>query len=53
MVRGLAYHTAHVNPDFFSSPGRNKRDGHDFIPQAIEAGAVASFSGSGFRGLSK
>lgn len=42
MVRGLAYHTAHVKPGFlFFCLEGTKRDGHDFIPQAIEAGAVA------------
>ena len=42
MVRGLAYHSAHVQPGFlFFCLEGNKRDGHDFIPQAVEAGAVA------------
>ena len=41
-VRGLAYHTAHVKPGFlFFCLEGNKYDGHDFIPQALEAGAAA------------
>jgi len=43
-VRGLAYHTGHVQPGFiFFCLGGGKADGHDFIPQAVAAGAVAVF----------
>jgi len=41
-VRGLAHHTRQVKPGFlFFCLEGNKFDGHDFIPQAIEAGAAA------------
>ncbi len=41
-IRGLEYRSEKVEPGyiFFCLEG-NKADGHDFIPQAIEAGAVA------------
>ena len=39
-VRGLAYHSGRVQPGFiFFCLKGNKADGHDFIPQAVEAGA--------------
>jgi len=42
LVRGLAYNSAHVKPGFlFFCLEGNKSDGHDFIPQALEAGAAA------------
>jgi len=41
-VRGLAYNTAHVKAGFvFFCLEGNKFDGHDFIPEAIKAGAAA------------
>ncbi|RJX29028.1 MAG: UDP-N-acetylmuramoyl-L-alanyl-D-glutamate--2,6-diaminopimelate ligase [Dethiobacter sp.] len=41
-VRGLAYHSGRVQPGyiFFCLKG-SKVDGHEFIPQAVDAGAVA------------
>ena len=51
-VRGLAYHTGHVQPGFiFFCLGGGKADGHDFIPQAVAAGAVAVCGTIGFVGL--
>lgn len=42
LIRGLAHHTKQVEPGFlFFCLEGNKSDGHDFIPQAIEAGAAA------------
>ncbi|MGI5822537.1 MAG: UDP-N-acetylmuramoyl-L-alanyl-D-glutamate--2,6-diaminopimelate ligase [Dethiobacteria bacterium] len=43
-VRGLAYHTDCIQPGsvFFCLEG-GKADGHDFISQAVAAGAVAVF----------
>jgi UDP-N-acetylmuramoyl-L-alanyl-D-glutamate--2,6-diaminopimelate ligase len=41
-IRDLAYDARHVEPGtlFFCVPG-SRADGHDFAPQAVEAGAVA------------
>lgn len=41
-VTGLAYHSQRVQPGyiFFCLKG-NRADGHDYIPQAVNAGAVA------------
>ncbi len=42
LLRGLAYHTGQVKPGFiFFCLKGNHADGHDFIPLAVEAGAVA------------
>ncbi len=43
-VRGLAYHSGRVQPGFiFFCLKGNKADGHEFIPQAVDAGAKAIF----------
>ncbi|HHU76656.1 MAG TPA: UDP-N-acetylmuramoyl-L-alanyl-D-glutamate--2,6-diaminopimelate ligase [Firmicutes bacterium] len=40
-VRGLAHHTKQVEPGFlFFCLEGNRSDGHDFIPQAVQAGAA-------------
>ncbi len=42
MVRGLAHHTEQVEPGFiFFCLEGSKSDGHEYIPQAVRAGAVA------------
>lgn len=42
LVRGLAHHTEQVEPGFlFFCLEGSKSDGHDFIPQAVKAGAAA------------
>ncbi|MGI6328438.1 MAG: UDP-N-acetylmuramoyl-L-alanyl-D-glutamate--2,6-diaminopimelate ligase [Dethiobacteria bacterium] len=41
-VRGLAYHSSRVQPGFvFFCLGGTRVDGHEFIPQAVDAGAAA------------
>jgi UDP-N-acetylmuramoyl-L-alanyl-D-glutamate--2,6-diaminopimelate ligase len=41
-IRGLAYHSERVQPGFiFFCLEGTRADGHDFIPRAIKAGAVA------------
>ena len=41
-VRGLAYHSSRVQPGFiFFCLGGTRADGHEFIPQAVDAGAAA------------
>ena len=46
LVRGLAYNTAHVKPGylFFCLAG-SRHDGHEFIPEAVKAGATAIVTG--------
>ncbi|NMB41225.1 MAG: UDP-N-acetylmuramoyl-L-alanyl-D-glutamate--2,6-diaminopimelate ligase [Firmicutes bacterium] len=43
-IRGLAYHSERIEPGFiFFCLKGNKADGHEFIPQAVAAGASAVF----------
>lgn len=44
LVRGLAYHSDRIQPGFiFFCLKGTRADGHDFIPQAIDAGASVIF----------
>lgn len=43
-VTGITQDTRHVNPGYLYIPLMGKRDGHDFIPQAFEKGAIASLT---------
>jgi len=44
LVRGLAYHSERIQPGFiFFCLKGTRSDGHDFIPQAISAGASVVF----------
>lgn len=53
LVNGIAIDSRHVQPGnlFVAMPG-GARDGHDFIPQAIEQGAVAVVGEKTIEGLS-